>query len=170
MADFLPAITKTLAAEGGFFHNVKTGEVVNMGITLATLRSLGVLKSVGDASESDIQFVKSLAIDEARDIYREEYWDKLKLSQLNSQGVANKVFDLSVNMGTLGVTRILQKALGIPVDGIFGPKTMTAANAADPSDLLYKIRAQAKDFYDYLAQSNPLLTPNLTGWLNRLNS
>lgn len=170
MAQFDPAVTLTLKHEGGFFHVPATGEVVNMGITLETLRSLGVLKTSGPATQADIDFVKSLTVDEAKDIYRHQYWDKLRLDLMDSQDVANKVFDLAVNTGLSQASKILQQALGVPIDGILGPKTMAAANAANPLILLADIRTCGAHFYCEVAQSKPALAPDLPGWLNRLNS
>jgi lysozyme family protein len=64
----------------------------------------------------------------------------------------------------------LQRALGIPDDGILGPRTIAAANAADPVSLLADIRTCGTHFYCSLAESKPELAPNLPGWLARLNS
>ena len=170
MSLFDPAVEKTLISEGGFFWNHTTGEVVNMGITLKTLRSLGVLKTSGPPLESDIAFVKSLTEDEAKDIYQDQYWDPLHLELLTSQEVANKIFDLAVNTGWTQATKILQRALRIPDDGILGPHTVAAANAADPVNLLADIRTCGTQFYCELAQSKPELADNLDGWLKRLNA
>lgn len=144
--------------------------MVNMGITLETLRSLGILKSAGAPDPYDIQFVKSLNESEAGDIYRSEYWDKLHLDNFTSQDVAAKVFDLAVNTGTYQAAIFLQRALGIIADGILGPATLEAANAANSTVLLDGIRSQAESFYNALAVKNPQLRADLPGWLNRLAS
>jgi lysozyme family protein len=170
MASFLPAVTKTLAAEGGFFHNLKTGEVVNRGITLDLLRSLKVLNSSGPATQADIEFVQSLTVEEAQDIYEIDFWAKLHLDQINDQAVANKVFDLAVNMGVGTAARFLQAAAGVPQDGVIGPQTIAAANAMDPVALLGSIKAWAANRYRDIAAANPLLAGNLTGWLSRLQA
>jgi lysozyme family protein len=171
MADFAPALALTLVNEGGFEdHSATTGEVVNMGITLQTLRSLGILKSSGAPTPADIVFVENLTQDEAGDIYRQQYWDKLGLDAMVSQEVANKVFDLAVNTGGYQATIFLQTAMRLPQDGDLGPLTMRTANASNPEQLLGAIRAQATDFYEELAEKNPLLQPDLAGWLKRLNT
>ena len=175
MADFQPALAITLKHEGGFADRSKTrpdstGEVVNMGITLDTLRSLGILKSKGPASEADIFFVKTLTEDEAADIYRQQYWDKIELDGVNSQEVANKVFDLAVNTGTHQSVVFLQKAVGTVADGDLGAITLIATNRADPNTTLSKIRLYAETFYRDIAMNNPALAPDLSGWLARLAS
>lgn len=170
MANFEPAVKKTILAEGGFFYNHTTGEVVNMGVTLATLRSLGILHSTGTPSKEDVAFVKSLTADEAKDIYRKEYWDPLHLDHINDQAVAAKVFDLAVNMGVVSAARFLQASCGVAEDGVVGPITIARANAMDPVALLGSIRARASNRYQEIASANPTLVGNLHGWLSRLNS
>jgi len=170
MADFEQAVEKTLKAEGGFFHNLKTGEVVNRGITLATIRSLGILKSHGPATQADIEFIQSLTEEETKDIYHLEYWSKLNLDDIHFQDVANKIFDLAVNMGVVSAARMLQKACNVTPDGIVGPITIGRANAIDPVVLLATIRSEAADRYEQIAQANPVLASNLPGWLGRLNT
>ena len=168
MTEFQIALEKTLKFEGGFFHNQETGEVVNMGVTLDTLRSLGILKSTGPATDADIEFVKSLTEDEAGDIYRKQYWDKLYLDHFNSQDVANKVFDLAVNTGTYQSVLFLQRAVRSIPDGIVGLHTLALTNGGDPTQILASIRTQAEAFYCELAGENPDLQPDLKEWLTRL--
>lgn len=170
MSEFAPAVAITLQHEGGFFWNHATGEVVNRGITLATIRSLGILNTSGPPLQSDIEFVKSLTEDEAKDIYESEYWSKLNLDHLNSQDVANKVFDLAVNMGVVTAARFLQAACGVTEDGIVGSLTIGRANAMDPVALLGSIRARAANRYREIAAANPTVSADLPGWLARLNS
>lgn len=170
MSEFAPALAKTLIHEGLFYHNPSTGEYANMGITLNTLRSLGILRSKGPATDADIEFVRSLKNEDAALIYRQQYWDHLELDAINSQDVANKVFDLAVNIGAVTAARFLQAACGVPEDGIIGPLTIGRANAMDPAALLGSIRALASNRYQEIAKANPALAPNLPGWLARLNS
>lgn len=170
MAEFAPAVKLTLEHEGGFFHNKVTGEVVNKGITLTTVRSLGILKSTGVTLQSDIDFIRSLTEEEAKDIYHMEYWDKLHLDHVKSQPIANKVFDLGVNMGVVGAARILQKACHVAEDGIVGEITIGRANSFNEAALLHELKACAAVRYQEIAFKHLELAGNLTGWLNRLNS
>lgn len=170
MADFNTALVLTLQHEGGFEHNTVTGEIVNHGVTLWTLRSLGILKSTGAPTPADIAFVQNLSVEEAGDIYRQQYWDKLLLDQFKDQALANKAFDLAVNTGTNEATRFLQNAAGVPVDGQMGPMTLAAVNSGDPAALLLGLQNTAARYYRQVAQVNPNLAPDLPGWLNRLYS
>jgi hypothetical protein len=57
--------------------------------------------------------------------------------------------DMAFNRGPTGAVKILQDALGLPADGIAGPKTKDALNVAehDPVQLLADLRA-ARERYE----------------------
>jgi lysozyme family protein len=170
VADFQTALGLTLAHEGGYFQVAATGEVVNHGLTLATIRSLGLVKSTGPATLADIAFVKKLSVEDVTPIYRQEYWDRIELDGVTNQEIANKIFDLAVNVGCDQAVIFLQRAVGAKPDGDLGAITLMLTNRADPVALLAKIHQQAEAFYRQLAANNPALTPDLPGWLARLAS
>ncbi len=174
MADFEPAVQLTLQHEGGFFHNPVTGEIVNYGVTLAFVRSCGY------CPDPDEAFIHNLTADQAREIYRRYFWDRYNIGAIRDQDLANKVFDLTVNMGPGGGARegaltLLQQAVNdcggnLAVDGHIGPKSIAAINALDPKRLLAAYRARAEGRYRAIAAGNRDLAANLTGWLTRLNA
>lgn len=190
MAQFEPAIEITLRHEGGYYHNPKTGEHANFGITIWLLRNLKILPPaprVQAANQYEIDFVKSLTVDEAKDIYRLEFWYKLFLDHIENQTVANHVFDLAVNTGLGEAIKLLQQALNqtprgiiLKVDGVIGVKTITAVNATDPVKLLgtqttpstpgIGLLGMASNFYIALAKSQPVHVADLPGWLKRLDA
>jgi hypothetical protein len=55
--------------------------------------------------------------------------------------------DCVFNRGTTGGALILQRALGVDPDGKVGPETRAAATAADPADLLTRLR-KAREQYE----------------------
>lgn len=174
MADFNIAVAKTLANERGFFHNPTTGEVVNHGITLWFLRSVGIRKTSGQATPEDIQFVKDLRVGAATELYRQYFWTAGDISLLENQQLADKVFDLSVNNGLRTGCSMLQQALlklgtHIQVDGKIGPETATAANAADQEKLYSAYLGLAEARYRMVAERHPDLAVDLDGWLERLH-
>ena len=171
MADFETAVLLTLQNEGGFFDNPVTGEVVNYGVTLAFASGCGY------CSATDQDYIRSLTRDQAIDIYKKYFWDPHNFALFNDQVLANKAFDLTVNMGPgdrnmEGALTLLQRAVcecggHCEVDGVIGPRTLAAINAADPAQLLTAYRARAKARYEQIAQ-NPKLAGDLAGWLERL--
>jgi len=174
MADFDPAVQLTLQTEGGFFHNTVTGEVVNYGITLSF-----VLDS-GYRPDADVAFIQNLTRQEAQQIYQKYFWDLHNLSQIEDQTLANKVFDLTVNMGPgnaahEGALTLLQRAVNdcggtCTVDGQIGPLSIVQINARNPIQLLASYRARAKVRYEAIAAGDPKVTGDLSGWLARLGS
>jgi type VI secretion system secreted protein VgrG len=171
MADFQPAVQLTLQNEGGFFHNTVTGEVVNFGVTLKFASGCGY------CSATDEDYIRNLTQQQAIEIYQNQFWDAHKLSQINDQNLANKTFDLTVNMGpgsktTPGALTLLQHAVcdcggSCDVDGILGPQSLGAINTLDPVQLLTAYRSRAKARYEEIAQ-DPKHKGDLPNWLARL--
>jgi lysozyme family protein len=171
MADFQPAVSQTLQSEGGFFHNPVTGEIVNHGVTLSFASQCGLCATTDEA------FIQNLTQEQAIDIYKKQFWDAHNLGLINDQNVANKAFDLTVNMGPgdanhEGALTLLQRAVGdcggkCDIDGQIGPRSIACINAADPVRLLTAYRARAKARYEQIAQ-DPKHAGDLVGWLARL--
>ena len=70
--------------------------------------------------------IKNLTIEEAKEIYRDDYWCRIKGDDLPA-GVACAVMDYAVNSGISRASKALQAACGIKNgDGIIGPHTLSA--------------------------------------------
>lgn len=76
--------------------------------------------------------IENLTKVQAIDIYRADFWDKLKLSHLNPK-LRLMAFDCAVNQGPVTAVKILQRCLGIKSDGILGPITISAMTSTDPA-------------------------------------
>jgi len=168
MADFQPAVSATLANEGGFYHNPVTGEIVNHGITLKFVQSSGY------KPDADEAFIQNLSVDEASAIYRKYFWGRYNIGAINDQSLANKTFDLTVNMGPAAL-KILQSAVNAcggqcAVDGVLGPASITQINSLDPVKLLAEFKLLAAQRYRDIAAGNANLAGDLSGWLARLNA
>jgi lysozyme family protein len=101
-------------------------------------------------------------------LYRRYWWTAYGYGGIESQAIATKVLDLSVNMGAKESHRSLQRAVraaGGPClveDGMLGPKTLQAVNHLNPAALLSAYRSEAASHYRSLHQ------PHFEkGWLNR---
>ncbi|MBL4859403.1 MAG: glycoside hydrolase family 108 protein [Acinetobacter sp.] len=140
---FKKAIAHVLKHEGGFVDHPKDpGGATNLGITLKTLRAWR-------KQHSDIDDIKNLTYNEAKDIYRANYWDKCRCGEMPA-GVALMVFDGAVNHGPSQSTKFLQRALRVSADGAIGPITLTAANNTNSKKLLLEVAAQRMRFYGNL--------------------
>jgi lysozyme family protein len=177
MADFNKAIEITLGHEGGYVnHPNDPGGATQYGISLRFLKSesplLGDVDNDGDVDADDI---KKMTRAQATEIYRKHFWDKYGYSQFSSQDVANKVFDMCVNMGSRQAHKLLQRACCANLqhcndDGLIGPKTLAASNCCNSEALLTSLRSEQAGFYRTLAAAKPKFNAFKKGWLRRAYS
>jgi lysozyme family protein len=108
-----------LQHEGGYVdHPADPGGATRYGVTLATLRAYRGRPT----SKED---VKALSVEEAKAIYKAQYWDTVKGDDLPA-GLDYAVFDFCVNSGPDRAVRDLQKVLGtVAVDGVMGVHTIS---------------------------------------------
>lgn len=153
MAQFEPAVENTLKFEGGLeINRADAGGTTNFGISQRAFPNLDIV---------------SLTRAQAIEIYRKNYWH---YDAVRSQEVANKIFDMSVNLGIKHALEIVQHVLSIAMDGIIGPDTLSAINSANPLSLLIGLRQSLVTYYTQLAELNPSDARFLNGWLRRANS
>lgn len=177
MSRFELAIDKVLEHEGGFVNDpADPGGATNFGISLRYLLDQNIdVDGDGDVDKNDI---RALTKDKATEIYRNKWWDKYRYFRLDSQPLATKVFDTSVNVGASQSHIFLQRSLNqlygknLGVDGILGDSTISAANAlgtyTDP--LLSILRQQQVNFYKLLIAQKPAFERYRQGWMRRANS
>ncbi|MDA8114996.1 MAG: hypothetical protein M0Z43_09770 [Acidithiobacillus sp.] len=96
--------------------------------------------------------------------YRDNFWKRL--GELNSQDVANFVYDKDVNTGSMG-SRWLQAACGVNVDGVVGAITIATANKINPLTLLETMQDDAVAFYLHCAQK-PGQAQFWKSWIGRV--
>jgi len=161
MAKFELVIPHTLNFEGGY-NNIKEdrGGATNWGITLETYKE----RINHNATEEDI---KKLTKDEAIKIYKRFYWDFNNLDAVNSQKIANKLFDVGVNCGTKTAIIYCQRILKIDVDGFCGVKTINAINSCNETLFLTKYVELQKLHYLDIVKGKPDQEKFLKGWLKR---
>ncbi len=136
---FEKAIKKTLAHEGGYVNDPKDpGGETNFGISKRTYRELDI---------------KNLTREDAEAIYFEEWWQKYDYDAIDDLKIAEKVFDLAVNMGHTIAHCLLQMAVcrsghQITIDGIIGPETLGAVNGHPvPEFILANLKLKAVHYY-----------------------
>lgn len=163
-------IDDILAREGGFVnHPADRGGPTNFGVTQATLTSWR-------GREATIDDVRSLTMDEARDIYRTRYYVGPKIDRLPSL-IQPLVFDMSINHGPGTAIKLLQRVLnerGITceVDGGIGDETIRCAQTAVDQfgeDLINFLVDKRIQFYHQIVDKNSSQSVFLNGWLNRAN-
>lgn len=95
--------------------------------------------------------------------YYEEFWMPLMLGGIESQDVADRVLDMSVNAGMVRAVELLQSAVNqllqpgtLAVDGEMGAHTLEAVNGLNPESVMAAYRAQRMAYYQGCAGwSNP---------------
>jgi lysozyme family protein len=115
------------------------------------------------------------ALAEAEKIEEREYWGAMRLVEVEDQNVANKLFDMAVNMGVRQASIYAQQAMNALVavnarvaeDGVIGPRTLAAINAAAPIAYYQLLCQFSAAYYRHLVAVNPALAVNLVGWLKR---
>lgn len=107
--------------------------------------------------------IKALTREEAIAIYHRDFWGTVDGDQLPS-ALAFQALDAAVNHGVGTAVRWLQRAAGVADDGHFGPVSLAAVKAADPSDMVLKFLSYRLDFYTRLA-TFPTFGK---GWVRRL--
>ena len=155
--------------EGGYVNDpVDKGGSTNMGITIATWRSVGYDKN-GDGviNEKDIKLLDANDFASVLKIY----WNRWKADEIKNQSIANILVDWVWGSGKWGIV-IPQRIMSLTQDGVVGPKTLAKLNAEiekDAEALFNKIFQARMKFLDDIVKNNPSQKRFIRGWKNRLN-
>ena len=157
MARFDLAVVKTLIHEGGsLFVNDPTdrGGATKYGISQRAYPDLDI---------------RNLTEQQARDIYRRDYWDRVRADDIVSQAVAASIFDTAVNMGARTASRLAQVSAGVePVDGVIGSQSLRTINDANESLFLASYAIVKIARYARICTQDKSQKKYLLGWLNRV--
>jgi len=177
------AIDTVLLQEGKFAnHPADGGGATNYGISLRLLKSLGMdIDMDGDVDIHDIMLVDEGI---AREIYRNEWWEKYHYDNIKNPAIATMILSLSVNIGAKNCHKIIQKSINevfvdanIPVDGNLGARTLWHLDIANDEDDIGKsverqirmaVSKNAILYYESLVMKNRNLAVFLQGWKNRV--
>jgi lysozyme family protein len=162
-AAFLASLPFVLRWEGGYAdHPDDPGGRTNRGVTQATYDRWRANQGLAP------RHVGSIDDDEVASVYEIGYWAPPRCDLLRRH-LDLVHFDTAVNMGPGRAVRLLQAAVGCPVDGAFGPETVRHAAACDLGAALAAYCDGREAYYRRLADQRPRLRVFLRGWLNRLH-
>ena len=153
MKSFEEIIEQVLEHEGGYVNDPKDlGGETKYGITKRFYPDIDI---------------KNLTINQAKDIYKSDYWDKNKVESL-PQNLWHIYFDMCVNMGKRTAVKVLQRAAvnkgrDIEVDGGLGPMTIGALKGVE----LDRVRAFRVKYYVDLITARPEQDKFYLGWFRR---
>lgn len=169
-SDIIAAIIKREGGEKYTNNPADRGGPTKYGITLATLtRWRGYTCNAGD--------VEALTEAEAYKIYRKVYLEDTGISRIQSVELRAQVLDAAVNHPAVQAIRMLQRALGVPDDGVIGPTTLAAIPYLDPRRICVRFLAQRIRFYGRIVTRNmtdadkdgmPDNAEMDEGWMNRV--
>jgi len=155
---FEKSLRFVLADEGGYVNDLadKGGET-NMGISKRAYPN---------------EDIKNITIERVGEIYREDYWDKIKGDSLPA-GVDYVTFDSAVNHGPKNAGIFLQRAVNragkkIAVDGSIGPVTAKIVWECDRQGLIADILRERDIFYKKIIARDLSQAKFERGWMNRI--
>ena len=153
MKTFDEIIEQVLEHEGGYVNDPKDlGGETKYGITKRFYPDIDI---------------KNLTIEQAKEIYKKDYWDRNKVESL-PQNLWHIYFDMCVNMGKRTAVKVLQRAANnkgrdIEVDGGLGPMTIGALKGVE----LDRVRAFRVKYYVDLITARPEQEKFYLGWFRR---
>lgn len=95
-------------------------------------------------------------------------WDKYRYGEINSQPIANLMFDFSVHSGAGNANKAIQKILGITADGVMGSGTIAAINKANEQQTYSALLAARKAFLEKVITNNAGYEKFRAGFAKRL--
>lgn len=184
MAKFEVAYARTSKNEGGYANNLKDrgGETFHgiarkhwpkwTGWTLIDAQRSKFPKEIHspknwkhvDKILNEIPRLKELV----RSFYKTNFWDDIEGDRINSQEVANTLYDWAVNSGEGSPAKAIQRIVGAIPDGDIGPATASKINTypnqvALPSMLREKRVQLVKD----IVKNDPSQIVFLKNWVER---
>tara|TARA_R100000458_G_scaffold34970_1_gene32363 strand:+ start:3324 stop:4196 length:873 start_codon:yes stop_codon:yes gene_type:complete len=162
-----------LESEGGFQNrkndsgNYRPDGVLigtNRGITV---RALAAYRNV-DPNTITEEDIRNVTDEQAREIFRQNYYFKPKLYEL-PENIRAAVFDQYILSGPNAI-KILQDIAGMPEeeqDGKVGPKTIEAIKNSNITANQYADRREL--YFKRVVKKSPEKKESLEGWLNRAN-
>ncbi|MHA1905164.1 MAG: holin-associated N-acetylmuramidase [Candidatus Thorarchaeota archaeon] len=145
--------------EGGFVNDPDDpGGATNFGVTIGTMRSLGV--DINNDGTVDTEDVKLMTAERAGEIFKKEFFVRPGIDKLPPELQAT-VFDMQVNSGGNAI-KILQRVLNrhletpLTVDGVIGPNTLEASASVYKqlgSELINEYGVGRRDYYYGLADN-----------------
>jgi len=180
---FNQAVEIVLANEGGLVDNPRDpGGITNHGISLRfineipaeRLKAYGIYPATITSQEIGEQSIRDLTIEQAKSIYKGEFWDKALFGEICAQNVINVLFDMVVNEGCAPAVKCVQRACMafmrnkniLVEDGILGSKTITIINLCG-ENLAPVIRSERASDYRVICALYPAQSVFKDGWLKR---
>lgn len=156
------AFERTIGLEGGYVdHPQDRGGPTKYGLS--------------KRSNPDLD-IPNLTLEQAKQIYKERYWDRLNLISIPYEILQLEIFDTAVNCGLRMAQLIVQRSLnflgeGLSEDGIMGPRTIDALNRWTEKDCraVFKcLNGFQFIYYVRIIENDPRQKVFARGWMKRI--
>ncbi len=144
MSNFEKCLEIILHHEGGYVNHPKDpGGETNLGVTKRVYEEWGGTKDM-----------KDLTVEDVAPIYKKNYWDRVKGDHLPA-GLDLCIFDFAVNAGPGRAAKMIQKMIGVTVDGGIGPMTLQALGLYEEevggvAEVILEYQKQRQAYYESL--------------------
>jgi lysozyme family protein len=178
MANFDPIFNLTLKHEGGFQQlpndsaNYVNGKLIGTNKGISAIGYYDFYKKI-----PTVEQMKNLTFDQAKAIYKKNYWDKINGDKINNQSVAELMFQFIIGSGASQLSdlkdianKIAGKKLLASVDKTFTDAEAQIINSLPADKYWAALKAWRHAFFIRLVNAKPKLKQFLKGWQNRLNS
>lgn len=178
MASFDKAIINTFKAEGGFQQDSSDNANYVNGILIGTNRGISAqgyyayYKKVPTVND-----IKKLTVEQAKEIFKGNYWDKVCGDLINNQSVAELMFQFVIGSGLSQISDIKDIANKIGGKTVLTlndlPITKQDAffiNSINQESFHARMKEWRFDLYNRIVAKNPAKQKFLKGWQNRLNT
>ena len=124
--------------------------------------------------ELTVDDVKEMTVDQAKNIYRGQFWEAVSGEKIEAQILATYLLDMAVLHGTAAAIKLAQRGSWavyhkleyIKADGVLGQKTLEMLNDLGSSFIPVLIAMRAS-YCRLLVEINPKDREFLNGWLDR---
>lgn len=152
--DIPGVLNAILDREGGYAHHpLDRGGETAFGISQAAYPEL---------------VIKTLTRAQAYAIYEQDYIHRPGLDKITDPALLAQVADFAIHSGSRTALQHLQRLMGMTeIDGIMGPDTLAALQAADPQQLNTELVKARCLYLARLCVATPSQLAFLAGWLTR---
>ena len=176
MADFNKAILNTFKAEGGFQNDKADNANYVNGVCIGTNRGISAVGYYSFYKKvPTVQQMKDLTVEQAKAIFKGNYWDKVGSDLIKNQSVAELMFQFIIGSGASQLSDLKDIA-----NVVFGKDELKEndlplnnfeinfINNLDQHKYFNAMWSWRMGFYDIVVQRNPAKLKYLQGWKNRL--
>jgi len=172
MADFTQAFQMMLAHEGGYVNDPDDpGGETYKGVARKIHSKWDGWKRI-DVLKRQTGFPANLDTDHKLqesifDFYRVNFWNKVNGDNIESQKIAESIFDFAVNAGVGTSASLAQAIIGTKIDGAIGPKSIAKLNAFNIDHFLAAFTVAKIDRYVSIVKRIPTSRKYFYGWVLR---